>query len=85
MVDQPMSRANGAANTETRNEAFHAFTVHRHLLRRCCRLWRQSYERLKDIACRCVHLAYDAPPGVAFHNEVTVDRSAPGTYFCACG
>lgn len=42
-------------------------------------------ERLKDIACRSVHLAYDAAPGVAFYNEVTVDRSAPGTYFCACG
>ena len=42
-------------------------------------------ERLKDIACRSVHLAYDAPTGVAFYNQVTVDRSAPGTYFCACG
>jgi hypothetical protein len=42
-------------------------------------------ERLKDIACRSVHLHYPAPAGTAFYNEVTADRSAPGTYFCACG
>src|SRR5690242_8218631 len=36
-------------------------------------------------ACRSVHLRYPAPEGVAFYNEVTVDRSAPATYFCACG
>ncbi len=42
-------------------------------------------ERLKDVACRSVHLHYPAPGGTAFYNEVTVDRSAPGTYFCACG
>jgi hypothetical protein len=36
-------------------------------------------------ACRSVHLHYPAPEAVAFYNEVTVDRSAPGTYFCACG
>ncbi len=42
-------------------------------------------ERLKDIACRSVHLGYPAAEGVAFYNEVTPDRSAPGTYFMACG
>lgn len=42
-------------------------------------------ERLKGIACRSVHLQYPAPEGVAFYNEVTVDRSAEGTYFCVCG
>lgn len=42
-------------------------------------------ERLEDRACRSVHLRYDAGPGVALYNEVTVDQSAPGTYFCACG
>lgn len=36
-------------------------------------------------ACRSVHLRFAAPEGVAFYNEVTVDKSAPGTYFCACG
>ncbi len=36
-------------------------------------------------ACRSVHLRYTAGEGVAFYNEVTVDQSAPGTYFCACG
>ena len=42
-------------------------------------------ERLKDIACRSVHLSYPAAEGAAFYNEVTVDRSAPGSYFMACG
>jgi hypothetical protein len=42
-------------------------------------------ERLKGIACRSVHLSYPTREGTAFYNEVTVDRSAPGTYFCACG
>jgi hypothetical protein len=42
-------------------------------------------ERLKGIACRSVHLGYPADEGVAFYNELTVDRSAPGTYFMVCG
>src|SRR3954447_11461242 len=42
-------------------------------------------EKLAGIACRSVHLAYPAGEGTAFTNEVTVDRSAPGTYFCAIG
>jgi Domain of unknown function (DUF3472)/Domain of unknown function (DUF5077) len=42
-------------------------------------------DRLAGKACRSVHLGYTAAEGVAFYNEVTVDRSAPGTYFCACG
>jgi hypothetical protein len=42
-------------------------------------------ERLHGIACRSVHLAYPAPEGLAFYNEVTVERSARGTYFAVCG
>jgi hypothetical protein len=42
-------------------------------------------ERLKDIACRSVHVAYEAPEALAFTNSVTPERSAPGTYFCVCG
>ena len=42
-------------------------------------------EKLKGIACRSVHLAYAAPEGDAFYNEVVVRKSAPGTYFCAAG
>ena len=42
-------------------------------------------ERLKGIACRSVHLAYPAPEGVAFYNELTVEKSADGTYFMAAG
>jgi Domain of unknown function (DUF3472) len=42
-------------------------------------------ERLEGIACRSVHLQYRAPAGTAFYNEVTVETSAEGTYFCACG
>jgi hypothetical protein len=42
-------------------------------------------ERLKGIACRSVHLVYPAPEGVAFYNEITINQSAPGTYFMVCG
>lgn len=46
---------------------------------------RAADERLAGIACRSVHLSYPAPAGTAYVNEVTVDASAPGTYFCVCG
>src|SRR4051812_39937490 len=36
-------------------------------------------------ACRSVHLWHQAPEAAAFYNEVTVERSASGTYFCVCG
>ncbi len=42
-------------------------------------------EKLKGIACRSVHLGYAAPEGVAFYNEMTVEKSADGTYFMAAG
>jgi hypothetical protein len=42
-------------------------------------------ERLEGIACRSVHLQWEAPEGTAFYNEVTPLRSADGTYFCVCG
>jgi hypothetical protein len=42
-------------------------------------------ESLKGIACRSVHLGYPAAEGTAFYNELTVEKSAPGTYFMACG
>lgn len=42
-------------------------------------------ERLKDIACRSVHLGYPAPEGDAFYCETTIDQTAPGTYFMVCG
>lgn len=42
-------------------------------------------ERLEGIACRSVHLQYACPTGTAFYNEVTVEKSAEGTYFCVCG
>ncbi|HEY3968748.1 MAG TPA: DUF3472 domain-containing protein [Planctomycetaceae bacterium] len=45
----------------------------------------QADEKLAGIACRSVHLAYPAPEGVAFYNEVAVGQSAVGTYFMACG
>ncbi|AGA29870.1 DUF3472 domain-containing protein [Singulisphaera acidiphila] len=45
----------------------------------------QADERLKDIACRSVHLGYPAPEGVAFSNEITIQQSAVGTYFMVCG
>jgi len=45
----------------------------------------QADERLAGRACRSVHLQYPAEPAVAFYNEVTVEASAPGTYFAVCG
>ncbi|HEY2910491.1 MAG TPA: DUF3472 domain-containing protein, partial [Gemmataceae bacterium] len=42
-------------------------------------------EKLKGIACRSVHLGYPAAEGVAFYNEVAVEKSADGTYFMVCG
>jgi hypothetical protein len=42
-------------------------------------------EKLKGFACRSVHLAYAAHEGVAFYNELAVDKSADGTYFMAAG
>jgi hypothetical protein len=36
-------------------------------------------------AARSVHLHYPAPDADAFYNEVTVERSVPGSYFMACG
>lgn len=42
-------------------------------------------EKLKGIACRSVHLGYTAPEGVAFYNELAVEKSADGTYFMAAG
>lgn len=45
----------------------------------------QADERLKGIACRSVHLGYPAEEGVAFYTEMTVEKSAEGTYFMAAG
>jgi len=45
----------------------------------------RSDERLEGIACRSVHLQYPAERGAAFLGEVTVERSAEGTYFCVLG
>ena len=42
-------------------------------------------EKLKGIACRSVHLGYPAPEATAFYNEVTIEATAPGTYFMVCG
>ncbi|APW61185.1 DUF3472 domain-containing protein [Paludisphaera borealis] len=42
-------------------------------------------ERLKDVACRSVHLGYPGAEGTAFYNEVTIRKSAVGSYFMVCG
>ena len=36
-------------------------------------------------AARSVHLHYAAPEADAFYNELTVEKSVPGSYFMACG
>jgi hypothetical protein len=50
-----------------------------------CAVVARADEKLAGIACRSVHLQYETPKGHAFYNEVKVERSAPGTYFCVCG
>lgn len=40
---------------------------------------------LKGVACRSVHLWWKAPEGNAFYNEITIDKSADGSYFMVCG
>src|SRR4051812_38039876 len=36
-------------------------------------------------AARSIHLAYSAPEADAFYNELTVEKSVPGSYFMAAG
>jgi hypothetical protein len=36
-------------------------------------------------AARSVHLNYPAPKADLFYNEMTVEKSVPGSYFMACG
>lgn len=45
----------------------------------------QADEKLKDVACRSVHLGYSPAAGMAFYNTCRPITSAPGTYFCVCG
>ena len=51
----------------------------------CTALLVSGADRPDQRACRSVHLWYAGPEAVAFYNEVTVEKSAPGTYFMACG
>lgn len=52
-----------------------------------CLINSRSYadEKLKDIACRSVHLGFPGEESLAFYNEVTIRTSAAGTYFMVCG
>lgn len=45
----------------------------------------QADEKPEIKACRSVHLFYPAPDSIAFYNEVTVEKSEPGTYFMVNG
>lgn len=45
----------------------------------------QGDASLAGIACRSVHLGYPAPEATLFSLEMTAEKSAPGTYFMACG
>ena len=36
-------------------------------------------------AARSVHLGYPASEAAVFYNEMTIEKSVPGSYFMACG
>jgi hypothetical protein len=55
------------------------------LVQSLCTTVAQADEGLKGIACRSVHLWWQAPEGVAFYNEIAPLQSSDGTYFCVCG
>ncbi len=42
-------------------------------------------EMEKKRQCRSVHLGYEMKEATALYNEIVVQRSAPGTYYCAMG
>lgn len=42
-------------------------------------------EKSQPRAARSVHLWYPAEEGIVYYNEVTVEKSYPGSYFCVCG
>jgi hypothetical protein len=50
-----------------------------------CMLPARADEKLKDIACRSVHLVYSGEQATAYYNEVKVLESAPGTFFMTNG
>ena len=45
----------------------------------------QQADQSHFLAARSVHLAYPAPEGLFFYNEVVVQQSVNGSYFMACG
>ncbi len=42
-------------------------------------------EKPEQKACRSIHLGYPGTDIAAFYNQVTISKSAPGTYFCVAG
>jgi len=51
----------------------------------CNPAWGMGAEKRLPRAARSVHLWYPAKQGIVFYNEVTVENSFPGSYFCVCG
>jgi|GEM_PF-510430 len=51
----------------------------------CDPAWGMGAEKRLPRAARSVHLWYPAKQGIVFYNEVTVENSFPGSYFCVCG
>lgn len=45
----------------------------------------KAEQKRQPRAARSVHLWYKAPDSTIFYNEVTVEESYPGSYFCVCG
>jgi len=76
-------------STEARNGAFADAALRTVFLMVCLSSWGPicalAAEESPPRAARSVHLWYPAEQAVVYYNEVTVEQSHPGSYFCVCG
>jgi hypothetical protein len=47
--------------------------------------WTIAAEKPEQKACRSIHLGFAGPEGMAFYNEMTIEKSTAATYFMAAG
>jgi beta-glucanase (GH16 family) len=83
------SASSRASRREARGGSVVASTLASILLTVSVCLWVSACtvaaEKPAPRAARSVHLWYPAERGVVYYNEVSVEKSYPGSYFCVCG